>query len=177
MKASPLISSIIGTNSITAPMTRHMNSGETRANGSGKSGSITIPIVDHNFTDSDENAGNIYTKGGWVLKMLREQLGEADFFRALHYYLETNRGQNVVTADLEKSIEQATSINADKFFHQWIYRAGAPQFQVSYAYDDAARQVKLNVNQTQKVEGLVGLFDVPIDVEVTTPSGRKDVSN
>ena len=112
-----------------------------------------VPIVNHNFTDSDENAGNIYTKGGWVLKMLREKLGDADFFRALHYYLETNRGQNVVTADLEKSIEQATSINADEFFHQWIYRAGAPQFQVSYAYDDAAHQVKLDVNQTQKVEG------------------------
>ena len=99
-----------------------------------------MPIVDHNFKDSDEYAGNVYTKAGWVLKMLREQLGDADFFRALHYYLETNRGQNVVTADLQKSIEQATSINTDQFFHQWIYRAGAPQFQVSYSYDDAAHQ-------------------------------------
>jgi aminopeptidase N len=132
-----------------------------------------VPIVNRNFKDSDEYAGNIYTKGSWVLKMLREKLGDADFFRALHHYLETNRGQNVVTADLEKSIEQATSINTDEFFHQWIYRAGAPQFQVSYSYDDAAHQVKVEVSQTQKVEGLVGLFDVPIDVEITTASGRK----
>ena len=132
-----------------------------------------VPIVDHNFKDSDEYAGNIYTKAGWVLKMLREQLGDADFFSGLHYYLQTNRGQNVVTADLEKSIEQATSINTDKFMHQWIYRAGAPQFQVSYSYDDAAHQVKLDVSQTQKVEGLVGLFEVPIDVEITTATQRK----
>ncbi|MGH9772616.1 MAG: M1 family metallopeptidase, partial [Candidatus Acidiferrales bacterium] len=103
----------------------------------------SVPIVDRNSTDSEEYAGNIYTKGGWVLKMLREQLGDADFFRALHYYLETNRGQNVVTADLQKSIEQATSTNVDKFFHQWVYRAGAPQFEVSYTYDDAAHQIKL----------------------------------
>ena len=132
-----------------------------------------IAIVDLSFTDSDENAGNIYNKGGWVLKMLREKLGDADFFHALHYYLETNRGQNVVTADLQKAIERSTSINTDKFFHQWIYRAGAPQFQVSYSYDEDAHQVKLDVSQTQKVEGLVGVFDVPIDVEITTESGRK----
>lgn len=133
-----------------------------------------IPIVTHNFTDSDEYAGNIYTKAGWVLKMLRDRLGDADFFHGLHAYLETYRGQNVVTADLQKSLEQATNINSDEFFHQWIYRAGAPQFQVSYSYDDAAHQVKLDVAQTQKVEGLVGLFDVPVDVEITTGSGKKD---
>jgi aminopeptidase N len=131
-----------------------------------------VPVVDHNFKDSDEYAGNVYTKAGWVLKMLREQLGDADFFSGLHHYLEANRGQNAVTADLEKAIEQATSINTDKFFHQWIYRAGAPEFQVSYSYDAAAHQVKLDVSQTQKVEGLVGLFDVPVSVEITTASGR-----
>ncbi len=132
-----------------------------------------VAIVNRNFKDSDEYAGNVYTKAGWVLKMLREKLGDADFFHALHYYLETYRGQNVVTADLQKSIEQATSVNTDEFFHQWIYRAGAPQFQVSYSYDDAAHQVKLDVSQTQKAEGLVGMFDVPVDVEITTASDRK----
>jgi aminopeptidase N len=132
-----------------------------------------VPIVNRNFKDSDEYAGNIYTKGGWVLKMLREKLGDADFFHALHYYLETNRGQNVVTADLEKSIEQASSINADEFFHQWLYRAGAPEFQVNYSYDETAHQLKLDVAQTQKVEGMVGLFDVPIEVEVATAGGTK----
>ena len=33
--------------------------------------------------------------------------------------------------------------------------------------------MKLDVNQTQKVEGLVGLFDVPVDVEIATAGGRK----
>ena len=46
-------------------------------------------------------------------------------------------------------------------------------FEVSYSYDDDAHQVKLDVSQTQKVEGLVGLFDVPLEVEITTASGRK----
>src|SRR5277367_702145 len=131
-----------------------------------------VPIVQRNFTDGIEYAGNEYTKGGWVLKMLRTKLGEPDFFHALHQYLETNRNQNVVTADLEKSIDQATATNVDKFFHQWIWRAGAPKYEVSYTYDDAAHQIKLLVKQTQQVEGMVDLFDMPVSVEIATASGR-----
>jgi aminopeptidase N len=132
-----------------------------------------VPIVTRNFTDSIEYAGNVYTKGGWVLKMLRTKLGDEDFFRGLHHYLEVNRGQNVVTADLEKAIDQSTATNVDHFLHQWIWRAGAPKYEVSYAYDDAAHQVELNVKQTQKVEGMVDLFDMPVDIEIATASGHK----
>jgi aminopeptidase N len=133
----------------------------------------SVPILTHDYPDMDAFEGNIYTKGGWVLRMLRTKLGDAGFWRALHVYLETNRGQNVVTADLQKAIEQATSTNVDKFFHQWIYRAGAPEFEVGYRYDDASHQVTLDVKQTQKVEGFVGLFDVPVEIEIATARGRK----
>jgi aminopeptidase N len=132
-----------------------------------------VPVVTRNFTDGIEYAGNVYTKGGWVLKMLRTKLGDEDFFRGLHHYLEVNRGQNVVTADLEKAIDQSTATNVDHFFHQWIWRAGAPKYEVSYTYDDAAHQLKLNVKQTQKVEGMVDLFDMPVDIEIATASGHK----
>jgi aminopeptidase N len=133
---------------------------------------FAVPIVSRDFEDSTEYEGNVYDKAGWVLRMLREKLGDDDFFRALHNYLETNRGKNVVTADLQKAIEQTTSVNVDKLFDQWVYGAGAPKFDVSYAYDADARAVKLTVKQTQKIEGHVGLFDVPIEIEIATASGR-----
>ncbi|MGH9686982.1 MAG: M1 family aminopeptidase [Candidatus Acidiferrales bacterium] len=132
---------------------------------------FSVPIFTRDFTDSTQYDGNTYKKAGWVLRMLREKLGDDQFFAALHHYLEANRGKNVVTADLQKAIEQSTSVNVDRFFHQWIYRAGAPEFNVSYSYDASASEVKLGVKQTQKVEGLVGLFDVPIDIGITTSSG------
>ena len=44
---------------------------------------------------------------------------------------------------------------------------------MSYAYDEAKKQVALTVKQTQKREGPVGLFQVPADVEITTASGPK----
>lgn len=132
-----------------------------------------IPIVTRDIDDSVEYVGNVYDKGGWVLNMLREQLGDEAFFRALKHYLEANRLQNVVTADLAKAIEESTGTNVDLFFDQWIYGAGAPRFVVKSAYDAAEKKLSLDVNQTQKVEGHVGLFRVPIQVAVTTSAGEK----
>jgi len=133
---------------------------------------FTVPIVNHNFTSMTQYSGNIYTKGGWVLHMLRGELGDADFFRGLKHYLDKHRHQNVVTADLTKAIYEATGKNVDPFFDQWVHGAGAPKFEVSYSYDDAAKQVKLDVKQTQKVEGAVGLFRVPVEVEISTSTGK-----
>jgi aminopeptidase N len=131
------------------------------------------PIVRHDFNDSGEFDGNAYTKGGWVLYMLRHQLGEDAFYHGLKHYLEVNRGKNVVTADLAKAMEEATHTNVDQFFSQWLYGAGAPKFDLSYRYDDAKHEVALTVKQTQRVEGRVGLFHIPTEVEITTASGPK----
>src|SRR6266446_22495 len=93
------------------------------------------PIVRHDFDDSSEFDENAYGKGGWVLYMLRHQLGDDAFYRAMRHYLEANRGKNVVTSDLVKAIEETTHTNVDQFFSQWIYGAGAPKFDLSYTYD------------------------------------------
>jgi HEAT repeat protein len=77
----------------------------------------------------------------------------------------------VVTADLVKAVEESTNADVDQFFNQWVYGAGAPKFDISYAYDNAKQKVALTVKQTQKVEGRVGIFRVPMDVEITTGEG------
>jgi aminopeptidase N len=146
---------------------------ETIRNWFSQSNLYPSPIVRFNFDDSSEFDANVYDKGGLVLGMLRHQIGEEAFFLGLKHYLEVNRGKNVVTADLTKAIEEVTHTNVDQFFHEWVYGAGAPRFDLSYTYDDPKHQVALNVKQTQKVEGTVGLFHVPVDVEITTPSGAK----
>lgn len=140
----------------------------------GQSNLWAKPIVRHDFDDSSEFDGNAYGKGGMVLYMLRHQLGDDAFFRGLKHYLEVNRGKNVVTDDLVKAIEEETHVNVDQFFTQWVYGAGAPKFDLSYTYDDAKHQVTLKVKQTQKIEGRVGLFRIPVDVEITTATGAKE---
>ena len=135
---------------------------------------FNVPIVTHEFRDSLEYAGNIYGKAGLVLEMLREQLGDDAFFHGLQHYLEANRLQNVATADLVKAIEDSTHVDVDRFFEEWIYGAGAPRFAVTTAFDAGAKQVRMEVKQTQDIRGgHVGLFDVPVEVAVTTAAGSK----
>ena len=139
----------------------------------GQSSLYGKPIVRHDFDDSSEFDDNAYGKGGLVLYMLRQQIGEDAFYRGLRHYLEVYRGKNVVTADLIKSIEEANHIDVQQFFDEWIYGAGAPKFEVGYTYEDGKHQIALTVRQTQRVEGHVGIFHVPADVEITTSSGTK----
>jgi aminopeptidase N len=131
------------------------------------------PIVRRDFDDSSEFDGNAYGKGALVLSMLRRQLGEQGFYASLKHYLEVNRGKNVVTADLTRAIEETTHTNVDRFFDQWVYGAGAPQFEIAYQYDADRKQVALHVKQLQKIEDRVGLFMVPVEVEITNSTGSK----
>jgi aminopeptidase N len=131
------------------------------------------PIVRHDFDDTSEFDQNVYDKGGLVLYMLRHQLGESAFYAGIKHYLEVNRGKNVVTADLTKAIEEATHTNVDQFFDQWVYGAGAPILEITSSYDATKKQAALIVKQTQKVEGRVGLFRFPVDVEITNATGPK----
>ena len=132
------------------------------------------PIVRHDFLeDSDEFDGNAYGKAGWVIDMLRHQLGEDAFYAGIKHYLEANRGKNALTSDFAKAMEEATHVNIDQFLTQWIYGAGAPKLDISYAYNDAKHQIALTVKQTQVQKGRMGVFRVPVDVEITTTSGPK----
>lgn len=146
---------------------------QTARQWTGESDLFAKPVVRHDFQDSSEFDGNAYMKGAWVLYMLRHQLGEDAFYRGLKRYLDSNRGKNVVTSDFARAIEEATSVNIDEFLEQWIYGAGAPQFELHSTYNDAKKEVKLEVKQTQKVEGRVGLFRVPVEAAITTASGSK----
>src|SRR2546422_2933950 len=131
------------------------------------------PIVRHDFDDSSEFDENAYGKGGWVLYMLRHQLGDDAFYRAMRHYLEANREKNVVTSDLVKAIEETTHTTGNQSSTNGTNAAAAPKFNLSYTYDNEKHQVALTVKQTQTVEGRVGIFRVPVEVEITTGTGAK----
>ena len=127
---------------------------------------FTVPVVTRDFTDSMELEPNIYDKAGLIIQMLRERMGDDAFFRSLHAYLEAHRDKNVVTSDLVKSIDDTTAMNFDQFFDEWIYGAGAPRFRVHANYDAENHQIKLRVEQTQKADGAVHIFHMPVELEV-----------
>jgi aminopeptidase N len=116
-------------------------------------------------------SGHVYPKGATILQMLRHQLGEVAFWKAMNRYTTANAYGNVVTEDLRKAFEQSTGRNFETFFQQWVYGAGFPVFQVSSSYDRPARRVVISARQVQARDSLTGFFDVDVDVEVRTDSG------
>jgi aminopeptidase N len=116
-------------------------------------------------------SGHIYPKGATILQMLRHQLGDDLFWKAMNHYTTAHAYGNVVTGDLRKAFEETTGKNYKAFFDQWVYGAGFPVFQVSSLYDRAARRLVISAKETQPRDSLTGFFDVDADVEVRTDSG------
>ena len=129
--------------------------------------SYVRPIVTMRFVEaSDMFDRHTYEKGGAVLHMMRHELGDALWWKAIRHYVTKFAGANVETNDFKVAIEEATGRNLDVFFDQWLYHAGHPEFDVSWSWDDRAKQVELRVRQTQEVKDLVPLFKVSTDVEL-----------
>ncbi len=124
-------------------------------------------IVNYRY-GSPENMfdGHSYPKGGRVLHMLRYELGEELFWKSIRRYCQINQFRSVETADLRVAIEEATGQGMNWFFDQWLYHGGHPEFTVSWDYDAVARQVRVTVKQTQKVDETTPLFRTSVEFEI-----------
>jgi aminopeptidase N len=114
---------------------------------------------------------HVYEKGSLVLHMLRYVLGEQGFWRAIQTYARRNKGREVITADLERAIEETTGRSMARFFEQWLYRAGHPEFKVSYNWDEEHHMARLTVRQTQKVTEQTPVFVTPVEIGFMVPEG------
>lgn len=125
------------------------------------------PVVSANsFT------ANLYNKGAWVLYMLHTLVGDAEFHRAIKYYLDRNAFTSVSTHDFRKAVEEATGQNLDWFFEQWLYKAGHPELTVAQQWNDSTNTLLLTIRQTQEMDSLTGVFIIPMDIECTTSAGK-----
>jgi aminopeptidase N len=132
-------------------------------------------IVRRNFDNSHEMFGYLaYPKGGWVLHMLRAQLGSDLYRRCIKTYLQRHQYGNVVSDDLRAVIEELSGRSFDQFFDQWLYHGRQPQLDVSYSWDENTRLAKLTIRQTQKVDENVVLFNFPLTIRFKGKFGSSD---
>jgi aminopeptidase N len=137
------------------------------------------PIVTKNYANPDAVFDTYaYPRGGAVLHMLRQTLGEDNWWKAINYYLRKYANQPVETEQFRIAIEESTGQAMDWFFDEWLYKMGHPIFRVKQTYDPAAKTLKLSVEQLQKIDSTsqfpqVALFQMPVDVEIGTASGTR----
>lgn len=113
-----------------------------------------------------------YQKGGFVLHMLRQLLGDDDFFAGVQAYYARYRDDCALTPDLQIEFETAASMEAGElnwFFEQWIMRPGHPVLEGEWTYSDDSTSLSLRLDQVQAQWDTLFTFDV--DVQVTTADG------
>lgn len=124
------------------------------------------PIVTHIYRAPLELYDrHTYEKGGCVYHMLRAELGDDLFWKAIQHFVQTHAYQTVATVDLLRAIDRATGRNLAYLFDQYVFRGGHPDYKVSYGWDGENKLAKVTVVQTQGDSGdRKTLFDLKIPV-------------
>ncbi|APZ47293.1 peptidase M1 [Polaribacter reichenbachii] len=90
-----------------------------------------------------------YNKGGAILHMLRNYLGDDAFFKGLNTYLTTYKYKTAEVHQLRLIFEELTGKDLNWFFNQWYFGANHPNIEVSYDYNTLRKTVTVNIVQLQ----------------------------
>ena len=143
------------------------------------------PIVDRHYADPlDMLDATTHEKGAAVLDMLRYVVDGAEatshpasqdevLFRALHHYLVTHHAQSADTPELIESLRTITGQELDWFFREWVFMAGHPDYSVEASYDEERKIEKVTVVQTQQIDAMTPLFDMPIELAFYGANGER----
>jgi aminopeptidase N len=107
-----------------------------------------------------------YNKGGCVLHMLRDYVGDEAFFAALNRYLKKNEYTDVEVHELRLAFEDLTGQDLNWFFNQWFIGAGHPVLNIEYGWDEANKKASVTVTQTQEGKDVARVFDLPLSIDI-----------
>lgn len=102
-----------------------------------------------------------YQKGGGILNMLRNYLGDDAFFAGMNDYLKTNEYQNAEAHQLRLSFEKVSGKDLNWFFNQWYFGSGNPKINYSSTFEPVKKQISVTINQTQEKP-----FEFPLAIDV-----------
>lgn len=125
-------------------------------------------VIDSVETDPNRLLNeNSYPKGGFVLRMLRDEVGDSAIFTGLRRYFTAHRHGNAMTQDLQAAVESASGRDLGWFFDQWLRRPGWAELRTSFAWDPATGRVTLLVEQGTRF----GPYRLTLPVELVDASG------
>jgi len=107
--------------------------------------------------------GVSYQKGGRILNMLRNYVGDDAFFASLKKYLTDNKFKTGEAQQLRLAFESVTGQDLNWFWNQWYYGSGHPMLDISYNYDPVAGKQMVIVEQKQNTGKI---FTLPVAVDI-----------
>lgn len=129
-----------------------------------ESNSKREPIIRFLVDDKEDMFdAHSYQKGGRILHMLRNYLGDEAFFAGLKYYLTKNAYTDVEIHELRIAMEEVSGQDLNWFFNQWFLSAGHPEIGVDYTWIEDSKKLKVHVVQKQNTD-YQPLFILPTSV-------------
>ncbi|WP_084180060.1 M1 family metallopeptidase [Schleiferia thermophila] len=133
--------------------------------------------VKDNLPIAHSKAGNArhYQKGGVVLHMLRNLVGDEAFYKSLQVFLERYQFRNAHSDDLLYVFHEVTGRDLQWFWDQWFYGSGMPVMTFSHRVvaDTKGKHLALYFNQKNinRIDSKK-LFRLHFDVEIVSSKRR-----
>jgi aminopeptidase N len=131
--------------------------------------------------DDTTNVGRIfsgrlsYSKGSFLLNMLRLKIGDSAFFRGIRNYLEDSelKYRYALTSDLQRHLENTGGQSLFRFFQQWFEGQGYPSFHVQWG-TIGSHTVKFKINQTTS-HSSVSFYEMTVPVTFKNATNEKTI--
>lgn len=132
------------------------------------------PLIHFGYEDKEDMFdAHSYNKGGSVLHMLRNYVGDEAFFAALNLYLTDNAYTAVEAHNLRLAFEEVTGEDLNWFFNQWYFEQGHPELNITYDFNEATGQANITVEQVQNPEFMPAIFQLPAVIDIYQANGGK----
>jgi aminopeptidase N len=130
-------------------------------------------LINYSYYDKEDMFdGHSYNKGGRILHMLRNYMGDAAFFKGLNVYLTQNKYKAAEVHNLRLAFEEVSGEDLNWFFNQWFLGKGHPVIQVYHTDNHSEKTVELNVLQKQKLSEYP-LYKLPVSVLIHDDKGKR----
>jgi aminopeptidase N len=128
-------------------------------------------VVHDNLSDMSKvtTGPGTYKKGAWTLHMLRGVVGDEAFWAGIREYYRLYRDRNARTADFRRVMEEAAGRDLGWFFDEWLTRGGMLKVRGDWAWDAAARTLRIDLEQVQAAEP----YRMPIEVAIETAGANE----
>ena len=109
-------------------------------------------------------------KGAAILNMLRSVVGDANFKKGMHAFLDQYSWQAVNTEMFRKVMEQVSGKELRYFFIQWLESSGSPEFKLDYTVFRTQQGFRVVGKIVQDLD----TFRMPVDLHIETEGNPED---
>lgn len=109
-------------------------------------------------------------KGAAVLNMLRNVVGDANFKKGIHAFMDKYSWKSATSEDFRKVMEQVSNQDLRYFFIQWLESSGSPEFKLQYTVLRTPQGFRVVGKVTQDLD----TFRMPVDLRIETEGNPED---